>query len=87
MAATKDDIVRWVTESARNKKATHVLIVCDCWDYEDYPVVVLKGQDVHAIANQNNGPNMTKLMEVYSLTSMHTLKEQFAVTGRVFNYD
>lgn len=87
MAATKEDIIRWVREGAKKKGATHVLIVCDTFDYEDYSVVVLKGQDVREVANANNGPNMTRLMEVYSLTDKHTLDEQFAQAGRVFNYD
>lgn len=87
MAASKADIVRWVREGAKKKDATHVLIVCDTFDYEDYPVYVVKGQDVRKVAQENNGPNMTRLMEVYSLTDKHTLDEQFAVTGRVFNYD
>ena len=87
MAATREDIVRWVQEGAKTPDATHVLIVCDCYDYEDYPVVVVRGQDVRVVAAANNGPNMTKLMEVYSLTLNHTLEEQFAAGGRVFNYD
>ena len=87
MAATKADIVRWVKEGSKKKNVTHVLIVCDTFDYEDYAVYVEKGQDVREVADKNNGPNMTRLMEVYSLTDKHTLDEQFAVTGRVFNYD
>ena len=87
MAATKDDLVRWVKAAAKKKNVTHVVIVCDTFDYEDYPVEVLKGQDVHEVAKANNGPNMTRLMEVYSLTGKHTLDEQFAQAGRVFNYD
>jgi hypothetical protein len=87
MAATKADLVRWVKEAAKKKNVTHVVIVCDTFDYEDYPVEVLKGQDVREVAKANNGPNMTRLMEVYSLTGKHTLDEQFAQAGRVFNYD
>ena len=87
MAASKEDIVGWVKEGAKKKGATHVLIVCDTFDYEDYPVYVMAGQDVRKVASENNGPNMTRLMEVYSLTGKHTLAEQFAQAGRVFNYD
>lgn len=87
MAASKEDIVGWVKEGAKKKGVTHVLIVCDTFDYEDYPVYVKKGEDVHAVARANNGPNMTRLMEVYSLTGKHTVEEQLAQGGRVFNYD
>ena len=87
MAATALDIKKWVKEGARKKGVTHVLIVCDTFDYEDYPVYVTEDQDVRQVANQNSGPNMTRLMEVYSLTKKHTIEEQFKQTGRVFNYD
>ena len=73
MAATKADIVRWVREGAAKKDVTHVLIVCDTFDYEDYPVYVGNRQDVREVAKANDGPNMTRLMEVYSLTDKHTL--------------
>lgn len=70
MAASADDIKGWVTRKRVEEKevVTHVLIVCDTFDYEDYPVYVTLGQDVRKIAATNNGPNMTKLMEVYDLT-------------------
>lgn len=87
MAATLEDIKRWVKEGKRKKDCTHVLIVCDTFDYEDYPVYVMKGQDVRKVAQENNGANMTRLMEVYSLTEKHTIEEQFKQAGRVFNYD
>jgi hypothetical protein len=78
--------MQWVRAGVK-KEATHVLIVCDTYDWGDYPVYVKKDQDVRQVASENNGPNMTRLMEVYSLTSKHTLKEQFAFEGRVFNWD
>lgn len=80
-------IIEWVKAGTKRKSYTHVLIVCDTFDYEDYPVYVTDAQDVREIAAAHNGPNMTKLMEVYSLTAKHTLAEQFAQLGRVFNYD
>jgi len=66
MAATRQDIERWI-RVGQEKGATHVIIVCDTFDYEDYPVYVMPGEDARKIANKNNGPNMTKLMEVYNL--------------------
>lgn len=47
--------------------ATHMIVVCDSFDWEDYPVFVMPGQDAREIAKQHDGPNMTKLMEVYKL--------------------
>lgn len=87
MAASKEDIVGWVKAGAKKKGCTHVLIVCDTFDYDDYPVYIMEGQDVRKEASANNGPNMTRLMEVYSLMGKHTVEAQLAQTGRVFNYD
>lgn len=86
MATTREDIRGWLKEG-RREKATHVVIVCDTFDYEDYPVNVKKGEDVRAVVAKYSGPNMQKVMEVYSLTSKHTIEAQLKQAGRVFNYD
>lgn len=85
MAATLDDIRRWLEEAP--KGTTHVVIVCDTYEYEDHPVYVKPTENVHEVAKANDGPNMTRLMEVYSLTDKHTIVEQLHAGGRVFNYD
>lgn len=79
---TKEDIRGWL-ELGKAKGATHLLVVCDTYDYDDYPVYVMPGQDVHEIAKSKNGPNMTKLMEVYNLAI--DMEEQLA-QYRSFNY-
>ena len=83
MAASKQDVESWVNEGKRTKGCTHVLIVCDTYDWEDYSVLVLEGQDVHKITAENNGHNMTKLMEVYSMKM--DIKKQLG-EHRAFNY-
>jgi hypothetical protein len=82
MGTTREDITSWL-HRGREKGATHVLVVCDTFDWSDYPVFVMPGEDARAIADKNNGPNMTKLMEVYKLDmDWHTqLSER-----RSFNY-
>lgn len=67
MATTRDDIRGWL-HRGKEKGATHMLVVCDAFDYGDYPVFVMPGQDAKKVADENNGPNMTKLMEVYKLS-------------------
>jgi hypothetical protein len=64
---TKDDIRRWL-ELAKEKGATHVIVACDTFDWEDYPVFVLAGQNAREIAAKHDGPNMTRLMEVYNMS-------------------
>lgn len=67
MAATKEDISNWF-EKGVELKATHMIVVCDTFDYEDYPVYVQKDQDVHKIKEEYNNKDMQKVMEVYCLT-------------------
>lgn len=81
MAATKEDIVRWF-DTGKEKKATHLIVVCDTYDWDDYPVYVEKGQDVYEVAAKYQGKNMQKIMEVYNL-SMD--KEKQMKEDRTFN--
>jgi hypothetical protein len=82
MATTREDIIDWLHQG-REKKATHVLVVCDTFDWTDYPVFVMSGEDARKRAEENNGPNMTKLMEVYKLSDdWQTQLDQ----RRCFNY-
>lgn len=66
MPTTRDDIRGWL-QRGKDKGASHVLVVCDTFDWSDYPVFVMPGEDARKRADENNGPNMTKLMEVYKL--------------------
>ena len=83
MAATRTDIKHWFGQGVK-QKATHMVVVCDTFDFEDYPIFVMPGEDVHEIAEKHDGPNMTKLMEVYSFSlDMETqLREE-----RAFHYE
>jgi len=79
---TKDDIIRWL-EAGLDKKATHMIVVCDSFDHEDYPVYVKQGQDARERAAEYDGKNMQRIMEVYNFSI--DLKEQLA-ERRAFNY-
>ncbi len=67
MAASKSDIETWVRAGKKKKNCTHVIIVCDDWDYEDYPVEVLENQDIEEEMKKYNFGNMQRIMEVYSM--------------------
>jgi hypothetical protein len=60
-----------------------MIVVCDTFDYEDYPVYVKPGEDVHKIASGYDRVNMQKVMEVYNL-SMD--RETQLNQHRAFNY-
>lgn len=66
MATTKTEIRGWL-QRGKDKGTTHVIVVCDTFDWSDYPVFVMPGDDARKKADENNGPNMTKLMEVYKI--------------------
>lgn len=44
-----------------------MLVVCDAFSYEDYPVSVLPGQDVRKVFDEYNAKSMQRVMEVYAL--------------------
>lgn len=83
MAATKKDISDWFSEGVW-KGATHMLVVCDTYDWDDYPVYVMPNENAREKANQYNGENMQKVMECYNLSK--SLKIQLD-NGRTFDYD
>ncbi len=45
MTISRADIKRWFRNGKKNG-ATHMIVVCDTFDYEDYPVYVEKGESV-----------------------------------------
>ena len=49
-----------------NKDVTHMIVVCDTFSYEDYPVYVTKKERVTEKFSEYDRKNMQKVMEVYS---------------------
>ena len=63
---TVEDLERWF-KAGLKEKATHLIVVCDTYDHEDYPVYVKPHETVQSKLEHYNGPNMQKVMEVYNL--------------------
>jgi len=82
MGTTKQEIEQWFDRGI-NEGATHMIVVCDSFDYEDYPVFVSPAEDVKEIYSKYDGKNMQRVMEVYNL-SMN--KESQFISGRAFNF-
>lgn len=82
MPTTASDIKGWI-ERGKANGATHLIVACDTFDWEDYPVFVYAGQNAREKAAEYDGKNMQKLMEVYNLDQNieKQLKEH-----RSFNY-
>lgn len=68
MAASYEDIKRWFEEAVRAGKYSHLIIVCDTYDYDDYPVEVEKGIDPREKAKEFRMSNMQRIEEVYDLS-------------------
>ena len=45
-----------------------MIVACDTFDWEDYPVYVTADQDVHVEAKKYDNVDMEKIMEVYKLS-------------------
>lgn len=65
-AASKSDLIGWLKRGVV-QGATHMIVVCDTYDWEDYPVYVTSDQNVLEEEKKYAGVNMQKVMEVYNL--------------------
>lgn len=72
MTTTIKDIQDWIDGDMRDvfdpkRTARWMLSVCDTFDWGDYPVFVQPDEDLREAIQSHDGPNMTKLNEVYDL--------------------
>ena len=66
MSASRKDIESWITEAQR-QKASHLLIITDTFDYDNYPVFAHGKKDCQKKIKEYNSKNMQKVEEVYSV--------------------
>jgi len=63
---TKQDIREWL-EEGQEQGATHVIVMCDTFDWSDYPVFVSPDEKVREVEEEKRG-NMQTVIEVYNLS-------------------
>ncbi len=68
MAASRQDVERWI-QTARAQGATHVISVCDTFEWDDYPVYVMPGDDLEKVKAKYDGVNMQRINEVIPIRS------------------
>lgn len=68
MSVTNYEMIQEWFISGKDKGATHLIVACDGWDYDDYPVFVMPGEDPRERAKEYSGKNMQSVMEVYNLS-------------------
>jgi hypothetical protein len=81
--ATYVEIKAWFHEGAQKTENTHMIIVCDTFDYEDYPVYITETKDIHEQEAVWNAKSMQRVIEVYNLKK--DMDEQLS-RGRCFCY-
>ena len=75
---TKEDISVWF-DRGLEQKSKYMLVMCDTWDYSDYPVFC----DAQECLGRYNHPGeFTRVMEVYALDQD---KEEQLNRKRCFN--
>lgn len=80
MAASLEDIMGWFDRGVK-EGASHMIVVCDSFSYEDYPVYVAKESEFYTVYAKYNGVNMQRIMEVYDLSE----SKESQKSGRVMN--
>lgn len=83
MVTSLDMIREWFLQGVA-RGATHMIVVCDSFDHDDYPVYVEHGQDPWAKANEYAGKDEQRVMEVYAL---HLDMDAQLAETRAFHYD
>lgn len=63
---TQAQIAAWFDKGVK-QKATHMIVVCDTFDYDDYPVYALSDKDALASYKLYKMQSMQRVMEVYDL--------------------
>lgn len=66
MGTTREEVEQWV-EAGIQTGATHLIVFCDSFSYEDYPVWVHPGEDVEAVKRKHLATPMQRVMEVVDL--------------------
>lgn len=68
MGITRRDLEEWYNRGVEDKKA-YMIVVCDTFDYEDFPVYLGAGESVNAeVSKRSNASQMSRVMEVYDLS-------------------
>lgn len=81
MAARLEEIKSWF-ESAVNNGSTHLIVVCDTFDYEDYPIWCSSEEQAREQFEEHDEKNMQRIMEVYRID----LGWEAQSRGRVMNW-
>jgi hypothetical protein len=80
MAASREDIRNWF-QRAEKEGDKYMIIVCDTFDHDDYPIFCKDAVTCMNEYDDHNGKNMQRIMEVYDIS----LGWEAQSHGRVMN--
>lgn len=80
MATTVGDLKLWF-DAGLDEGARYMIIVCDTFDHDDYPIYVRLDDDFYEKYDGHDGKNMQRIMEVYDLKKSWESQQ----AGRVMN--
>lgn len=83
MATTPGDLSRWFDHGIEHG-ATHMLVIADMFDGSDFPIYVMPGEDVRAMAEAEKEKPLRHIMEVYAL---HVDKQKQLGEYRAFHFE
>ncbi len=66
MAASRQDIRRWL-QRGKEEGHSYMLVVCDTFDHEDYPMYAGDAEQAGRFVSYYDGNNMQRVVEVYNL--------------------
>lgn len=78
---TQSDIREWL-ERGYSAGARYMLVVCDDFEHEDYPVFILPTENISIRAQEYHNVNMQRIMECYDLRMDWDMQLN---TSRTFN--
>lgn len=67
MSVTRVEIGRWFDQAVRDG-ATHMMVVLDGYNFDEFPVNVMYGEDPQERADEYNTRTMQRVLEVYDLS-------------------
>jgi hypothetical protein len=67
MATTSNEIRTWLNRGM-DEEATHVIVVTDTFNYEDYPYFVKSGENIKEIIEQYEKSSLTRITEIYNMS-------------------
>lgn len=65
---TQSNIREWIKIGKNKSGCTHVIVVHDAFNDENYPVFVMNNESAQSIRNRYNSRELERVVEIYDLS-------------------